>query len=395
MRVNRQNPRHLAVLAFSLITTIFALFVHYVFLLKKPKKKVIIFYGHTLNGNLKAFYDRLQKLDEYDAYFLILDKTYLDVLIKRGEDRSRLLYALNLKDMYRVGRASAFITSHGLHFFSPLRRFTNIVFIDLWHGVPYKGFDATDLSHLHDHTETWVSSESLKKIYTDRLGFNPDKVRVTGYGRVDQLVDKSLNKDQIIRKYKIKEAQKYVLIAPTWAQDEKGRSILPFGVQEETFFGDLDKIAKKCNANIIFRTHLNSNEHMGMDKLTNIQFMPYAKYEIAEDFLFIADLLVTDWSSIGFDYLPLNRPTLFLDVRAPFKKGFTVGPEYRFGEIVSDFPGLKKSIELYLQSPDIYLKKYASIIKKTKSFVYGSTLDGKTLDRYQHALEEVLKTKDG
>ncbi len=195
----------------------------------------------------------------------------------------------------------------------------------------------------------------------------------------------------MFRKYKIKPAKRYVLIAPTWAQDEKGRSILPFGVSEAEFFGELDDIARKNQAVIIFRSHLNSSENLeGINNLKNIQFMPYAKYENAEEFLYLSDILVTDWSSIAFDFLPLHRPTIFLDVEAPFKKGFTLGPEHRFGSVVSGFTNLKEAIDKYLKNPASYMSKYGKRVAETEKIAYSNTLDGKSVIRYEQELNKEL-----
>lgn len=389
MKINRRDPRQLSTLALSVITSGFAVVVHW---LMRPNqnKKTIIFYGHTLNGNLKAFFDFLEREKEYRVFFLVLDDKYRSKLIGSGFPVGKLLYALSIKDMYRVGHANAFITSHGLHFFSIIRRFSNIKFFDVWHGIPYKGFDVDDLRHLHRHTQTWVSSPFMKTMYIEKFGFSPSRIRVTGYGRVDQLIDGTLNKDHIRTKYKIKKAKQYILVAPTWAQDDSGRSILPFGTEERRFFGELDKVAKKHGALIIFRTHLNSNESIDVGNLDNTVFMPYAEYENAEEFLYISDILVTDWSSIAFDFLPLDKPTIFMDVKAPFKKGFSLGPEYRFGDIAPNLEKLIWFIDQNLANPGSYNDRHKESIAKAKLAAYGSTLDGGSCRRYEKEMNEVL-----
>ncbi len=129
----------------------------------------LIFYGHTLNGNLKALFDYLNTLDKYEVYFLVLDNEYYSKL-KGGASRTdRIISALSPRDMLTVGRADAFITSHGLHMFVILRWLTNIKFFDVWHGIPYKGFDEEDMKHLHGYDQTWVSSPELKKMVQDQL----------------------------------------------------------------------------------------------------------------------------------------------------------------------------------------------------------------------------------
>lgn len=391
MKINKTNPLHLLILLISLFGYIYVVIKRTFFFKKNTSVKTVVFYGHTLNGNLRAFYDYLNSLPTYSVYFLGLDKHYLMRLENNGEPLDKLLSVDCIKDLNVLAQADAIITSHGLHLLSIVRRLTNIKFFDVWHGIPYKGFDEEDSKHLHNHTQTWVSSPKLKEIYINRLGFQENRVKVTGYARVDQLIDGSLNKKDLLDKYNIRSAEKHILIAPTWAQDTKGRSIVPFGVTEGEFFNELDEIARAAGAVIIFRTHLNSSDNLlGMDKLKNTLFMPYSKYENAEEFLYIADMLITDWSSIAFDYLPLHRPTIFLDVTAPFKKGFTLGPEYRFGEVVASFSNLKKSTKEYLDAPETYLTKHLDKINCVENDVYGKTLDGKSAARYEHELRETI-----
>ncbi|MBP6041398.1 CDP-glycerol glycerophosphotransferase family protein [Candidatus Saccharibacteria bacterium] len=391
MKIDKKNYRHWLVLAGSLVA-VFCIIVLRPFLKTKNKQnKKIIFYGHTLNGNLKALYDYIKQQEGYEPYFLSMDKGYLNRLVINNEDSARLLYLLRPRDMLVIARSSAFISSHGLHFMRALKKTTDIKFFDVWHGIPYKGFVASDFEHLHDHGQSWVSSEKLKNMYVDRFGFDPSRVKVTGYGRVDQLVDGSLSdKEKLINKYKLPIRDRYVLIAPTWKQDDKGRNILPFGVSEEEFFTEIDNIAKKHNAEIIFRTHLNSQEDISIEGLSNTVFMPYAKYELAEEFLALSDVLVSDWSSISFDYLALDRPTIFLDIEPPFKNGLSFGAEYRFGDVVDDFNSLLEVLDLNLSQPEEYVVRNKDKIQKTKLAAYDQTLDGKSCERYLKELNEAL-----
>lgn len=206
MKINKKNPEHIAALVGSSINSI-VVACSRVVVRKKSKDKVIIFYGHTLNGNLKAFYDYLLKKRGYMPYFLVLDKHYYYRLKKQSKDPQNILNALSAKDMLVVAKADAFITSHGLHMFFILRFLTNIKFIDVWHAVSYKGFSDNGFNHLHGHDQVWVSSKDMKELYIKRYGFKQEQIKVTGYGRTDQLVNGSLDKQKIIEKYKIPKAK--------------------------------------------------------------------------------------------------------------------------------------------------------------------------------------------
>lgn len=390
MKINRSDPRHLGMLATSAVYSCVAVVARPFIRTKVSNQKIIVFYGHTLNGNLRAFFDYLATKSGYSPYFLALDKSYYKRLKSTQSDPKSILSALSLKDMMVIARSDAFITSHGLHLFTPLRAFSDIKFIDVWHAVSYKGFGSKEFKHLYAHDEEWVSSEDMRELYIKRYGFRPDSVKVTGYARTDQLVNDSLDKRKIIQKYSIPTAKKYILIAPTWKQDAKGRSVLPFNLDEKTFFGSLDKLARDHHAHIIFRTHLNSHYDIDVSHLSNTSFMPYGKYEIVEDFLFISDILVTDWSSTGIDYLPLKRPTVFLDVQAPFKHGFNMGPQHRYGDVVNSLKELEDSLVINLSKPRDFIRRHKDQIKYSTRVAYGNTLDGKSCYRYFVNLKRLL-----
>lgn len=391
MKIDRRNPEHLKWLAISAANSCLAVVARP--FLRRGNVKRIVFYGHTLNGNLKVFYDFLNRQDGYVAYFLALDSRYHQRLKASSGRHDTILSGLSPRDMLTVARADAIITSHGLHLFWILRALTTIKFVDVWHGVSYKGFGPKEFDHLYAHDEVWVSSKEMRELYIDRYKFKPEQVKVTGYGRTDPLVNGTLNKQDIIKKYSIPKAKKYVLIAPTWKQDVPGRSVLPFGMKEDVFFPAIDELARRYDAHVIFRTHLNSGEEMNVTHLKHISFMPYSKYEVVEDFLFIADILVTDWSSIGTDYLPLKRPAIFLDVPAPFRHGFNLGPEHRYGDVVGSLEELTKSLEHYLAKPEDFMAMHGTDVETTIASAYGPNLDGRSVERYFENLKRLIGTE--
>ncbi len=391
MKINKKNPRHILIVGVSLANSVVVVCARRLFFRRRKGNKIIIFYGHTLNGNLKSFYDYLLEKDGYSPYFLSINKKYNEKLKSTVVAPKTILSTTSLKDMMILARAGAVFTSHGFHFLN-IRSQTDIKFVDVGHAISYKGFDAYDYRGIHEHDEIWISSKYIAEMYKTKFGFEPKKVKVTGYGRSDQLINGTLNRTTIINKYSIPKAKKYILIAPTWKQDDEGRDILPFGLTQDRFFKTLDSLAEEHSAYIIFRAHLNSGDKVGVKGLRNVGFMPYSKYEILEDFLFIADILINDWSSTGIDFLPLKRPTIFLDVPAPFAKGFELGPEFRYGDIVGSMDQLCKSLKKYLIEPNKFIKEHKEVIDKTIKVAYGDTLDGKSTERYYKNLERLLNT---
>ena len=55
-----------------------------------------------------------------------------------------------------LARAGALVTDHGLHCLSLLVRLGGLPAYDVWHGIPFKGFDADDFRAQHRYRECWL-----------------------------------------------------------------------------------------------------------------------------------------------------------------------------------------------------------------------------------------------
>lgn len=386
MKIDKKNILHWIILLFSgglvLVSIIFRP------LSRLRKKPLVVLYGHKLNGNLKAFYDFCHQEDDlsFELTYITIDSSYYKELKNQNVN---ILLANNPFHITKIAQAKAMITSHGYHTFFLYNLLTNMKFVDVRHGIPYKGYTAEDFKGKKKYDQEWLSSEWFKNLYIKEYGFREDQIKVTGFGRNDRLVLGDFNREEILSSYNLKD-RKTVLLAPTWAQDDKGRSIVPFGLTMEELFNQLEDTGREAGVTIIFRAHLNSGDMLSTDKYEYIKVMPYTKYPEVEEFLFIADVLITDWSSIAIDYLALNRPTVFLDVPAPFSKDFTLGPEHRYGEIVSSIDELKLAIISYAISPESFQEEYGENARRTREVAHGETLDGKARDRYLENLKNLI-----
>lgn len=346
---------------------------------RRPEKPVVLLYGHKLNGNLLAIYraHRLRAGSDLQIAFLTMDPGYHASLTAQGYE-SRCL--LDLRSIRLLASASAIVSDHGLHTLEFLLGVKNLRFFDVWHGIPFKGFDAEDFRIQHRYNQTWVASDLVRKLYVERFGFDEERVVITGYARTDQLVQRPDTLDAIRTSLGIPKGRKAVLFAPTWAQDDKGRNIFPFGAEEAQFLGALSAIAAEHGAVILLRSHLNTGE-AAATTYPHVMQLPSARYPDAEAILQVSDCLVCDWSSIAFDYLLLDRPAIFLDVPPPFRKGFSLGPEYRYGAVVSDMETLQVQLRAALQSPDHYWQQHGQNHQKIKREIYGAHADGKAAER--------------
>jgi CDP-glycerol glycerophosphotransferase len=349
-------------------------------------------YGHKFNGNLRAYADYVVKSNAnegaYEIAYATLDPEYYKAL-RNDNPKVIILNMNNFRDMLRIGFSDVIITSHGLHTLALLLRFTNIKFINVWHGIGWKGHYPSEFTFTKKYFENWVSSGSFKKIYKKVFGIE-SFVRITGYARSDYAVNGQYNIDEIRKKYSISNSfKKIILVAPTWKQGDTGYDVYPFGLTSDDFFTVLNDAAKEVNSLVIFRSHLNTKTASLPKSLGNIVLMPYGEYPIVEDFLSMADVLISDWSSIVFDFLPFNRPTIFLDVPSPYDR-LCMSEKYRYGKIVSSANGLESAIVNYVKNPESYKRECKDKIKSAIVVGYGDTLDGKSSERYHKRIIEIL-----
>ncbi len=306
--------------------------------------------------------------------------------------KKNILFALNPFDLQKVVLSNCIISDHGLHILQLLLKFTNIKFVDVWHGIPFKGFIPADFTTQHKYNEVWVSSNRLQNLYCDRFGFQKNRVQVTGYGRTDLIRNYHTHKNQIRAKLNIPNNKKVILFAPTWKQDTKNREEIPFNLTQEHFLNSLETFAVENNACLIIRYHLNSNQG-GSFNNQNILHLPLQQHPNSEEIIAVTDCLITDWSSIAFDMMVLDKPIIFLDVPSPFKNGFSLPPDYRVGDRVKDLPQLIASLTEACVSEDHYMEKHKEKYQIIKKIVYDNTTDGKATKRYFERLEILLKNE--
>ncbi|WP_019612193.1 CDP-glycerol glycerophosphotransferase family protein [Thioalkalivibrio sp. AKL7] len=390
MKIDKRKPSHWLYLSASAFNVLAAILIRPLLKLRKapsPPPPTILLYGHKLNGNLLALYNAFcTRHPEMDVRFLTLDPLYQRELRSRGT-RSTLLTAPAAS--LHLARAHAIISDHGLHTLQPLLALTDIRFFDVWHGIPFKGFDADDFRTQHRYDEVWVASPLHRELYTDRFGFDSKRVVATGYPRTDRLLQPESTPPEIRERLGLPVTGPLILFAPTWAQDDAGRAIYPFGHDEETFLEALTNVATHHNATILLRPHLNTRSRATAQH-PHIRCLPSDKHPDTEEILLVSDVLICDWSSIAFDYLLLSRPTIFLDVPAPFRKGFSLGPEYRFGPIVHDLERLTQTLEEALATPDRYWRAHREQHTSTQHAVYRRHRDGKAADRCIERLQTYL-----
>ena len=183
-----------------------------------------------------------------------------------------------------------------------------VKYLNTWHGVALKtignddkfsgSFDYSDIDYL------CVSCEHDKRVYTTALNASPDCFLECGMPRNDSLfgVDEGARFDMRM-KLGIPVDKKIILFAPTWRDSINGGNT--FDLDIPVHF-DKWREALGDDYMVMFRAHDRTS------KLMNVEFddfvVNYSTYEPLNDLMIAADILVTDYSSICFDWSLLEKP---------------------------------------------------------------------------------------
>lgn len=371
MKIDKSRPWHWWLLA---LTALNAALGGVAGAFRPRDRRRILLYGHKLGGNLLALYRELRRREGVQVAFLTMDPAYHRELEARGEAS---VCSASPASIAWLARSGTLVSDHGLHSLQLLLGRSAMRFVDVWHGIPFKGFDADDFRVQHRYDECWVASESQKALWVDRFGFDPARVYPIGYARTDALVNPPPPRDRLLAQFGLERfgAARFVLFAPTWKQDARARSEFPFGLDEADFVARLAAACARHGAVLLVRKHLNTGDARP-ELPDNAAYLPYAAHPDTEALLLLADVLICDWSSIAFDYLLLERPTIFLDVEPPFRKGFSLGPEYRYGAIVQDAESLVRTIDACLADPSGHSSAFGDTMRAIRRQLYRDTADG-------------------
>lgn len=192
--------------------------------------------------------------------------------------------------------------------------------INLWHGTPLKRLDFKRsfinrtlrkllLIFLGREADMIISSSDLvtDTALTDYFDIARNKFLVTGYPRNDGLItDEYYSKN--------KDSQRYILFAPTFREYDKNVDLFEYyGFDYLKIYSQLESTNSILFIKLHPRDAHKSKKLMSTFGLGNrIRLLTDSdiKYDIYS-FLGSVDILITDYSSIYFDFLLLNRPVIF------------------------------------------------------------------------------------
>ncbi|PSU14314.1 teichoic acid biosynthesis protein F [Photobacterium gaetbulicola] len=376
--------------------------VRVLFFIKHGRKKVTpnkiifeCFQGKSIADSPFAIYKKMVSLANNFEFVWVVNSEPNDRLNRIVADSNIKLVQFGTKEYdHEYATAAFWITNCRLPFRFVKRKGQK--YVQCWHGTPLKrlGLDvkasayATSslkgmyFSYLADSKryDHFISpSEYASECFCSSFGIEPGKIIEQGYPRNDVLtndVDNAEKLDAIRQSLGIEPGKKVILYAPTWRDNQYSKETGGFyfdnPLETEHFLSSFDD-----SYVFLFRGHYFSDSHK-----TQSRFVDVSTYNDVNDLYLISDALITDYSSVFFDYAILNRPIFFyMYDRAVYEKdvrGFYI-------DIDQDLPG-----PIFYDSHSLAdaLKSLKTVSHKPFNERFNPYEDGCSTDR---VIEKILK----
>lgn len=183
--------------------------------------------------------------------------------------------------------------------------------VQVFHGVGGKyGFDAPDRSMREWHRLFFVNERRLRNfVAAGAIDADSPAIRLIGMPKADCLVDGSIDRTEVLASLGLDPARPTVLYAPTWSP---ASSLNAMGVELVTALA-------RMPVNVLLKLHDRSRDPRerysgGVDWVARLRPLLRAGRGVIapghdiSPYLAAADLMITDHSSAGFEFLLRDRP---------------------------------------------------------------------------------------
>ncbi|WP_143588857.1 CDP-glycerol glycerophosphotransferase family protein [Terribacillus halophilus] len=308
---NEETKEHRLVKAFK--RRFFRLF-YMLFCLFPIKSKKVVFASDSrseLDGNFYFVYEELHRRNmDLDILFLFNER------INNKKTITDLL-----KMAYHFATSKIILLDDFYPLIYPLKIRPNAELIQIWHAAgAFKTFGYSRIGrpggpspHSKNHrnyTKAVVSSEGVRKNYSEGFGISLDKVVPTGVPRADIFSDeeyKAYVRNRLFDKYPHLKEKKVILFAPTFRGNGQASAHYPF----ETL--NLKQLYEQLHEEYVFlfKIHPFVKNNLTIPYEYADFFYDFSEYREINDLLLVTDILITDYSSVCFEFALLNRPMLF------------------------------------------------------------------------------------
>lgn len=287
---------------------------YYLFWLRPVKQNKVLFASDSrddLSGNFEFVYNEMLRQQ------LPLDYRFL---LKPAVDRKKTIGEI-IKLAKEIATSRYILLDDFYPMIYGLRIRKNADLVQLWHAVgAFKTFGFSRIGrpggpspkspNHRNYTIATVSATSIRKHYAEGFGISEENVVATGIPRTDVFFNESYKEEvrtRLHQDYPYLKDKKVIMFAPTF----RGNG------QQSAYYDldalNLDEIYRnfKDEYIFIFKLHPFVKNSLDIPYMYSDFYYDFSDYREINDLLFVTDILITDYSSVCFEFALLNKPMIF------------------------------------------------------------------------------------
>lgn len=314
-------------MAREILVSIYLMLFSFIFNICKlfPQKKEKTVFVVTFIENSASIYEELRRQDPSCRTIFLASKNVYNFFSKYDESTILLFEPKKLKDfivsIYHLATCKLVIVDNYYGFLSSIRFKKNVTCLQVWHASgAIKQFGLKDPSIVNRKSRAItrfkkvykqfhyiiVGSEEMARIFGEAFGIEEKNILRTGMPRTDVFFNEkriALIRKYMYQKFPYLEEKKVILYAPTFRDNELDHFQLHLDLEEMQHHLNEDYI-------VLLRLHPAVKNNLDISKYEGFAY-DFSKYAKLNDILFITDILITDYSSIPFDFSILGKPMVF------------------------------------------------------------------------------------
>lgn len=270
--------------------------------------------GRKMTCNPFAIFLRMLSMEEFNDWTFVWCVESFNAIKEEFKYNKRCIFVKKNSDLYLYYLATSKLIINNSTFGAFFSRRNEQLYLNTWHGTPWKnmGIDIknsfmeyanTQRNFLHT-THLLSPNPHTTHILVDRYNIKtifPGKVLELGYPRIDLTLATGA-REKIRSELGIAKGQKLVIYMPTF------RGVMGEQVKVPEEIISAAKGLKKLPCRFLFSGHYfyerHFQEEVGQDILSPITIEN-------NELLAAADILITDYSSIAFDYMVTNKEIIY------------------------------------------------------------------------------------
>ena len=247
------------------------------------------------------------------------------------------------------------------------------IVIQMWHGTSFKGFSEdqvkTNSLKRQFYTYVYASSDYFVPIVEKKFSVPRDRVYICGHPRTDVFYGGQ-------KRYNISDNNDKVIIwLPTFRVSSRlgmvnGNKDTVLPVLDEKEMPVFNEFLREQHVKLIVKLHPSQDEQGGQFNYSNLIFMSHKEFTDKKMELYPllseTDALITDYSSVFYDYLLLDKPIGFTEDDIDMYKdtrGFAVGDldKFRPGMKIRTVEDLKQFVSDVVNGNDPYREQRSEL----------------------------------